>query len=86
MLSKHISLAIVGIAISLIAVGVISYTNTSDAADTYTDGNWTFTVDGTNATLISNTLSGSKLLNVLDVLSSDETDGDVTNTLQYPAL
>ena len=78
MLSKHISLAIVGIAISLIAVGVISYTNTSDAADTYTDGNWTFTVDGTNATLISNTATEIDTLQIPTQVIANGTTYTVT--------
>ena len=78
MLSKHISLVIVGIAISLIAVGVISYTNTSDAADTYTDGNWTFTVDGTNATIISNTETGVANLNIPSTVTADGNTYTVT--------
>ena len=78
MLSKHISLAIVGIAISLIAVGVISYTNTSDAADTYTDGDWRFTVDGTNATIISNTATEIATLQIPTQVTANGTTYTVT--------
>ena len=78
MLSKHISLAIVGIAISLIAVGVISYTNTSDAADTYTDGDWRFTVDGTNATIVSNTATEIATLQIPTQVTANGTTYTVT--------
>ena len=76
MLSKHIiGLIVVGIALSL-TIGAVSYSNTSDAA--FTDGNWTFTVTGGNATIISNTDTEVSILNIPSTVTAYDTTYPVT--------
>ena len=76
MLSKHIiGLIVVGLALSL-TIGAVSYSNTSDAA--FTDGNWTFTVTGGNATIISNTDTEVSILNIPSTVTAYDTTYPVT--------
>ena len=76
MLSKHIiGLIVVGLALSL-TIGAISYSNTSDAA--FTDGDWTFTVTGGNATIVSNTDTEVSILNIPSTVTAYDTTYPVT--------
>ena len=76
MLSKHIiGLIVVGLALSL-TIGAIYYSNTSDAA--FTDGDWTFTVTGGNATIISNTDTEVSILNIPSTVTAYDTTYPVT--------
>lgn len=81
MLSKNTTILImIGIVASLIAGGcVLTQSNTTDA-DTgqYTDGDWTFNVSGTDATIISNTGTNITALNIPSTVSANGNTYTVT--------
>lgn len=82
MLSKNSTILIVIGVISMILIGgyLINESNTSDAAavGTYTDGNWTFNVDGNNATIVSNTATNITALNIPSTVSANGNTYTVT--------
>lgn len=78
MLSKHIiGLIVVGLALSL-TIGAVSYSNTSDAAEPFTDGDWKFTITGGNATIVSNTATGIDTLNIPSTVTAYDNSYPVT--------